>query len=123
MKRNPRESQTWEFLRGDLEPRRTELADLRNDNAGDEMAQAESIILRYLENMPVEDTTDVPSMAEDIGRHWPFHGEGEAFFQAAVDDLVKKGWVRMDGDQVKLDTVVRVSRRYLKASLSKASSR
>lgn len=120
MKRDPRESQTWEFLRGDLEPRRTELTDLRNDNAGDQMAQAQNIILRYLENMPVEDTVDVPSMAQDIGRHWPFHGEGDAFFQEAVDDLVKQGWVRMDGDQVKLDTVVRVSRRYLTSSLRRS---
>ena len=121
MKRKPKESQTWAYLRGDLEPRRTELTDLRNDNAGSQMRQAQSIILRYLENLPAEDTVDVPSMADDIGRHWPFHGEGVEFFKSAVDELIKEGWVKMDGDMVKLDMVVRVSRRFLAKAAKRAS--
>jgi hypothetical protein len=123
MRRDPREPQSWEYLRGDLEPRRTELTDLRNDNAGDQMAQAQNIILRYLENMPAEQTVDAGSMAEDISRHWPFHGEGVDFFKAAIDDLVELGWIKMDGKQVKLDTVIRVQRRFFARKIARTCSR
>lgn len=84
------------------------------------MRQAQSIILRYLETMPAQDTVNVETMAEDISRHWPFHGESEEFFRSAVDALKKGGWIKMDGDEVFLDKIARVTRRYLAASVVKA---
>lgn len=115
-----REPQTWEHLRGDLEPRRSLLTDLRNDNAGDQMRQAQSIILRYLENVPAQDTVSVSTMAEDISRHWPFHGEGETFFRSAVDALKKEGWLTETKGELELDKVARVTRRFLASAVTKA---
>lgn len=114
------EPQTWEYLRGDLEARRSLLTDLRNDNAGDQMKQAQSIILRYLETVPAQDTVNVSTMAEDISRHWPFHGENEAFFRSAVDALKKEGWITEKSGEVGLDKIARVTRRFLAAAVSQA---
>lgn len=108
-----REPQTWPFLRGDLTPHRIDQSDLRNDYAGDEMRQAQSIILRYLGDLPAEGTVDVESMVEDITRHYPFHGEGEAFFRKAVDALERDGWIKIQGSEVELHKVARVTRMYL----------
>jgi len=114
------EAQTWEYLRGDLEARRSLLTDLRNDHAGDQMKQAQSIILRYLEAMPAQDTIDMSSMANDISRHWPFHGEGEAFFRSAVDALKKDGWIKETKGELELDKVARVTRRFMASAIAKA---
>lgn len=115
-----REPQTWQFLRGDLEPRRTDGTDLRNDNAGDQMRQAQSIVIRYLETLPAQDTVNIESMAADIGRHYPFHGEGVQFFRNAVDALKEAGWVKMEGDEVELNKVARVTRRFLTACVRRS---
>lgn len=108
-----RENQTWPFLRGDLYPHRMDLTDLRNDYAGDEMQQAQSIVLRYLGDLPAEGTVDLESMAEDISRHYPFHGKNVAFFRKAVDELEKNGWVKIVGSQVELHKIARVRHLYL----------
>ena len=115
-----REPQSWEYLRGDLEPRRSLLTDLRNDNAGDQMKQAQSIILRYLESVPAQDTVNISTMAEDISRHWPFHGEGEAFFRSAVDALKKEGWLKETKGELELDKIARVTRKFLASAISNA---
>ena len=115
-----REPQTWEYLRGDLQARRSLLTDLRNDNAGDQMKQAQSIILRYLETVPAQGSVSITAMAEDISRHWPFHGENEAFFRSAVDALKKDGWIKQDKDALALDKVARVTRKFLASALHKA---
>ena len=115
-----REPQTWEYLRGDLEARRSLLTDLRNDNAGDQMKQAQSIILRYLETVPAQDTVNVSMMAADISRHWPFHGEAEPFFRSAVDALKKEGWVKETKGELELDKVARVTRRFLASAITQA---
>lgn len=120
MPRRERESQTWEYLRGDLEARRSLLTDLRNDNAADQMKQAQSAILRYLEAVPAQDTVNLETMAEDISRHWPFHGEGEAFFRSAVDALKKSGWVKETKGELELDKIARVTRRFLASAVIKA---
>ena len=112
-----REPQTWPLLKGDFEPRRTDGTDLRNDNAGDQLKQAQNIIIRYLETLPAQDTVNIASMAADIGRHYPFHGEGEDFFRNAVDALKKAGWVKMEGDALELNKIARVAHRYLTACL------
>jgi hypothetical protein len=114
------ESQTWEYLRGDLAARRSGLTDLRNDHAGDQMKQAQSIILRYLETLPAQATVNVETMAEDISRHWPFHGENEQFFRSAVDALKKDGWIRDTKGELELDKVARVTRRFLASVVSNA---
>ena len=114
------EPQTWEYLRGDLEARRSLLTDLRNDHAGSQMKQAQSIILRYLETMPAQDTVDLSTMADDISRHWPFHGEGEAFFRSALDALKKDGWVKDTKGELELDKVARVTRKFMASAISKA---
>jgi len=114
-----REPQTWQFLRGDLEPRRVEWTDLRNDNAGDQLKQAQNIVLRYLENLPAQGTVNLKTMAEDISRRYPFHNEGPEFFRQAVDALKEEGWVKMEGDQLELNKVARVTARYLMASVRK----
>jgi hypothetical protein len=111
-----REPQTKPLLQGDLTPRRTDGTDLRNDNAGDYGEQAQSIVIRYLENLPAEATVNVATMAQDIERRYPFHGEGEGFFNKIVDGLVKEGWVKKDGNQVQLHKIARVTRRFLLAS-------
>ena len=115
-----REPQTWPLLRGDFEPRRTDGTDLRNDNAGDQMRQAQNIVLRYLETLPAQDTIDLESMANDIGRHYPFQVEGVEFFRRAVDALKEAGWVKMEGDEIELNKIARVARRYLSACLQRA---
>lgn len=114
------ESQTWEYLRGDLAARRSGLTDLRNDNAGDQMKQAQSAILRYLENVAAQDTVNVSTMAEDISRHWPFHGEGETFFRSAVDALKKDGWIKETKGELSLDKIARVARRFMASAVSRA---
>ena len=58
---------------------------------------------------------DAPDDERDV------HGEGVEFFKSAVDELIKEGWVKMDGDMVKLDMVVRVSRRFLAKAAKRAS--
>lgn len=115
-----REPQTWQFLRGDLEPRRVEWTDLRNDFGGDQMKQAQNIVLRYLENLPAHGTVNLQTMSEDISRHYPFHNEGPEFFRQAVDALKSAGWVKSDGDKLELNKVARVTARYLMASIHKA---
>lgn len=115
-----REPQTWQFLRGDLEPRRVEWTDLRNDFAGDQLKQAQNIVLRYLENLPAEGTVNLQTMAEDISRHYPFHNEGPEFFRQAVDALKDEGWVKTDGDELELNKVARVTARYLHNLVRKA---
>lgn len=117
MKRNPKESQTWAYLRGDLEPRRVEWTDLRNDYAADELKQAQNIVLRYLETMPAQGTVNLASMAEDISRHYPFQGEGVEFFRRAVESLQDAGWIKKDGDELELDKIARVTDRYLRNRL------
>jgi hypothetical protein len=116
-------NQTWPFLRGDLFPHKTDLADLRNDYAGDEMQQAQGIVLRYLGNLPAEGTVDLESMAEDISRHYPFHGKSVAFFRKAVDALEKDGWVKILKGQVELHKIARVTRLYLVRVASRAAAR
>ena len=112
-----REPQTWPLLRGDFEPRRTDGTDLRNDNAGDQMRQAQNIVLRYLETLPAQDTVNLDTMAADIGRHYPFHGEGVEFFRNAVNGLKEAGWIKMNADEVELNKIARVTRRYLAARI------
>ena len=114
-----REPQTWQFLRGDLEPRRVEWTDLRNDFGGDSMKQAQSIVLRYLENLPAQATVNLETMSGDISRHYPFHNEGPEFFRQAVDALNEAGWVKSDGNELELNKVARVTARYLMASIQK----
>jgi hypothetical protein len=63
---------------------------------------------------------NVQTMAEDISRHWPFHGEGEQFFRSAVDALKKDGWIKDTKGELELDKVARVSRRFLASAISKA---
>ena len=115
-----REPQTWQFLRGDLEPRHTDGTDLRNDHAGDQMRQAQSIVIRYLETLPAQDTVNLESMAADISRHYPFQGEGVEFFRNAVAALKESGWVKLEGDEVELNKIARVTRRYLTATLRRS---
>lgn len=112
-----REPQTWQFLRGDLEPRRVEWTDLRNDFGGDQMKQAQNIVLRYLENLPAQGTVNLDTMSGDISRHYPFHNEGPEFFRQAVAALQDEGWVKMEGDELELNKVARVTARYLMASI------
>ena len=112
-----REPQTWQFLRGDLEPRRVEWTDLRNDFGGDSMKQAQSIVLRYLENLPAQATVNLETMSGS--RHYPFHNEGPEFFRQAVDALKEAGWVKSDGNELELNKVARVTARYLMASIQK----
>ena len=114
-----REPQTWQFLRGDLEPRRVEWTDLRNDYGGDQMKQAQNIVLRYLQSLPAQGTVNLETMTEDITRHYPFHGEKPEFFRQAVDALKEQGWVKETGDEIELDKVERVATRYLRACLQK----
>lgn len=114
-----REPQTWSFLRGDLEPHRVEWTDLRNDFGGDSMAQAQSIVLRYLENLPAQGTVNLETMSNDIGRHYPFHNEGPEFFRQAVDALKQSGWLKSKGDELALNKVARVTARYLMASVQR----
>jgi len=114
-----REPQSWQFLRGDLEPRKSDWTDLRNDFGGDQMKQAQSIVLRYLENLSAQSTVNLETMAEDISRHYPFHGEGQEFFRQAVDALKKAGWVKEEGSEIELNKIARVAARYLMAHLRK----
>jgi|GEM_PF-4981095 len=115
-----REPQTKPLLQGDLTPRMTDGTDLRNDNAGDYQKQARSLVIRYLESLPAEATVDVATMARDIERHYPFHGEGEGFFNKIVNGLAKEGWVKKEGSQVHLHKIARVTRRFLLASCEKS---
>lgn len=96
------------------------LTDLRNDNAGDQMKQAKSVILRYLETVPAQDTVNLKTMAADISRHWPFHGEPEAFFRNAVDSLKKDGWIKETKGELAMDKVARVTRRFLASAISRS---
>lgn len=114
-----REPQTWQFLRGDLEPHRVEWTDLRNDNAGDQMSQVQSIVLRYLENLPAEGTVDLQTMAEDISGRYPFQGENIEFFREAVNALKEAGWVQLSGNALELNKVARVTARYLMQHVQK----
>jgi len=115
-----REPQTWPLLKGDFEPRRTDGTDLRNDFGGDQLKQAQNIVLRYLETLPAQGTVNLETMAGDIARHYPFHGEGVDFFRNAVNGLKEAGWVKMDGDELELNKIARVTRRYLTARLRAA---
>lgn len=115
-----REPQTWQFLRGDLEPRRVEWTDLRNDFGGDQLKQAQNIVLRYLENLPAQSTVNLQTMADDITRHYPFQGEGPEFFREAVDALKQTGWVKSKGDELELNKIARVTARYLVAQIRKS---
>ena len=112
-----REPQTKPLLQGDLTPRMTDGTDMRNDFAGDLMKQAQSIVIRYLETLPAQGTVDLPTMAQDIERHYPFHGENEQFFRKAVDALEKEGWIKREGKEIQLHKVARVARRFLLASV------
>jgi len=84
------------------------------------MKQAQSIVLRYLENLPAEGTANLETMAADISRHYPFHNEGTEFFRQAVDALTQAGWVKTKGDELELNKVARVTARYLMTSIRKA---
>jgi hypothetical protein len=115
-----REPQTWPLLKGDFEPRRTDGTDLRNDHGGDQMKQAQNIVLRYLETLPAQGTVNLDTMAEDISRHYPFHGEGVEFFRKAVDALKQAGWVKSEGDELELNKIARVTHRYLTACMRRS---
>ena len=115
-----REPQTKPLLQGDLTPRMTDGTDLRNDYGGDHTKQAQSIVIRYLENLPAEATTDLATMAQDIERHYPFHGDNEAFFGKIVDGLKKEGWIKQDGNEIRLHKIARVTHRYLLASVQRS---
>lgn len=108
-----RESQTWLFLRGDLAPHTIDQADLRNDHAGDEMQQTQSVVLRYLGSLGPHETADLDVMVSDITRHYPFHGKGTDFFRKAVDELKKEGWIKVKGSELTLDKVAGVTKMYL----------
>ena len=112
-----REPLTWPFLTGDLVPRETDFADLRNDYAGDNMEQRQNIVLRYLENLPAGDATDVATMVSDIGRHYPFHGDGIEKFRPAIAALEDQGWVLAEGKRMRINKVGRVARRWLVAQM------
>lgn len=118
-----REPQSWSFLRGDLRPHETDLADLRNDNAGDEMTQAQGIVLRYLGDLPAEGSVDLETMSEDISRHYPFHGKGPDFFRKAVGALKKDGWIKIHGSEIELHKVASAARRYLIRLAARAAAR
>lgn len=110
-----REPQTWTFLKGDLVPRKTDYTDLRNDYAGDNDEQRQNIVLRYLENLPAGDTTDMETMVSDISRHYPFHGDNEETFRPAVTALEKQNLVISEGKKMRINKVARVARRWLVA--------
>ena len=113
-----REPQSWTFLKGDLVPRKTDFTDLRNDYAGDNTEQRQNIVLRYLENLPAGDSTDMETMVSDITRHYPFHGDGVETFRPAVTALEKENLVYTDGNKMRINKVGRVTRRWLLAQAS-----
>jgi hypothetical protein len=94
--------------------------DLRNDNAGGAMEQAKNIILRYLETAKSDDFVGFDQMVEDITRHWPFHGTAPVEFQDAVDALKADGLVLTQGDQLQINKVARVSRRWIRKAVQQS---
>lgn len=105
--------QSTPFLQGDLTPQRSDFVDLRNDFAGTKSQQAQSIIVRYLQALPAQDTVDLETMVQNITRRYPFHGDSVEQFRDAVKALQAAGWVKVDGDQVQLDKIANVARRFL----------
>jgi hypothetical protein len=104
--------QSTPFLQGDLTPQRSDFVDLRNDNAGGPAQQAQSIVLRYLQSLPAQDTVDFETMVRNISRHYPFEGEPSEFFRDAVKALESSGWIKSKGDQLQLDKVASVTRKF-----------
>lgn len=104
-------SQTDSFLHGDLFPLEEEQG-LRNDFAGDTFEQLRSIMLRYIRSLPVEATVDLETMVDDISRRYPFHAESDGAFEEALDSLVDEGWLQVHGNQIELNKVASVTRRY-----------
>jgi hypothetical protein len=112
-----REPQTWPFLKGDLLPQKTDFTDLRNDFAGTPDQQKQNIVLRYLENLPAGDTTDMDTMVGDIARFYPFHGASVEDFRPAVSALETDNLVVTDGREMRINKVGRVARRWLVAKM------
>lgn len=117
-----RHPQTWPYLKDGLKARRSLLTDLRNDHGGDELTQVKSIILRYLETVPAQSVVTVPILTENVSRHWPFHGKTEAFFQSAINDLKKEGWIKETKEGLSLDKVARVTRKFLASKMRRKDS-
>lgn len=115
-----RKPQIPPLVQGDLTPRLMDFIDLRNDNAGGVIAQAKNIILRYLETAKSDDFVGFDQMVEDISRHWPFHGADPDEFQAAVDALKSDGLVLTQGDQLQINKVARVSRRWIRKAVQQS---
>ena len=106
--------QTEPLIQGDITPRVTDNADLRNDNAGGALDQAKNIILRYLETAPSDDFVDFAQMVEDITRHWPFQGEDGTDFKEAVAAPKSEGLLIAVGDQLQINKTAHVAQMWLK---------
>lgn len=109
--------QSTPFLQGDLTPQQSDVVDLRNDNAGSRSQQAQNIVLRYLRSLPAQDSVDLETLVANVTRHYPFQGDSSDLFSDAVKALEASGWVTKQDDQIQLDKVASVARRYLRAKL------
>jgi hypothetical protein len=114
------EGQIPPLVKGDLVPRMMDYVDLRNDNAGGPLDQTKNIILRYLETARSDDFVGFDQMIEDISRHWPFHGTSKEDFQYALDALKSEGLILTQGDQLQINKVARVSRRWIRKAVQQA---
>ena len=76
-------------------------------------------MLRYLENLPAGDTTDMDTMIGAIARFYPFHGATVEDFRPAVSSLEKQGLVVEDQGKMRINKVGRVAKRWLVAHLRK----
>ena len=112
-----RRPQTEPLIQGDITPRVTDNADLRNDNAGGALDQGKNIILRYLETAPSDDFVDYTQMVEDITRHWPFIGESGADFREALEALKSDGLLVAVGDQLQINKTAHVAHMWLKRAV------
>ena len=101
------------LLQGDITPRLTDNADLRNDTAGGALDQAKNIILRYLETAPSDDFVDYTQMVEDITRHWPFIGDSGKDFRDALEALKSDGLLVAVGDQLQINKTAHVAHNWL----------
>jgi hypothetical protein len=98
----------------------TDNTDLRNDNAGGALEQAENIILRYLETLPSDDYVSFSEMVEDITRHFPFVGESDQQFQVALEALEKEGLVTTMGDLHQINKTAHVAHKWLRQAVQRS---
>ena len=119
----PRMSQTEPFIQGDLTPRLTDYADLRNDNAGTPSEQAQNIVLRYLETVPSDDYVSFTEMATALARHFPFVNADPAVFQEAVEELKDDGLIVSDGDTLQINKVAHVAQMWVRRVIARTASK